>query len=77
VIGRTGDIWMGEEMPDLFGDLYVSIIDEIKARNARPEEEVCVDQWDVALPTTLIMLKDDATLPSWAAKIQPPPPPNP
>lgn len=73
---ETGDIWMGEEMPDLFGDLYVSIIDEIKGRNARLEEEVCVDQWDVTLPTTLVILKDDAALPSWDPKIKPPPVPN-
>ena len=62
---ETGDIWMGEEMPDMFSDYYVSIIDEIKARNAAPGEEVLVEEWDVTLPTTLVMLKEDTTLPAW------------
>jgi hypothetical protein len=61
----TGDVWMGEEIPDMFGDHYRSIIDEIKAANLAPGEEVCVEQWEVSLPTTLVLLKEDATLPSW------------
>ena len=67
---ETGDVWMGEEMPDMFSDLYVSIIDEIKARNFAPGEELCVAEWDVKLPTTLVMLKDDATLPKWESKVK-------
>ncbi|HEY4093467.1 MAG TPA: hypothetical protein VGN46_18300 [Luteibacter sp.] len=63
---ETGDVWMGEEIPDMFGDLYVSIIEEIKAANAVPGEEVCVEQWEASLPTTLVLLKDDDALPSWA-----------
>ena len=62
---ETGDIWMGKEMPDMFSDYYVSIIDEIKARNAAPGQEVLVEEWDVRLPTTLVMLKEDTTLPAW------------
>ena len=62
---ETGDVWMGEEMPDMFGDHYLSIIDEIRAANYAPGKEVCVEQWKVTLPTTLVLLKDDATLPSW------------
>jgi hypothetical protein len=62
---ETGDIWMGKEMPDMFSKYYVSIINEIKARNAAPGEEVLVEQWDVKLPTTLVMLKEDAELPDW------------
>jgi hypothetical protein len=64
---ETGDVWMGEEIPDMFGDHYLSIIAEIKAANLAPGEEVCVDQWEVTLPTTLVLLKDDATLPTWTA----------
>jgi len=62
---ETGDIWMGEEIPDMFSDYYVSIIEEIKARNDAPGEEVCIEEWAVKLPTTLLMLKDDAVLPEW------------
>ncbi|MGF6853952.1 hypothetical protein [Paraburkholderia sp. CI3] len=70
---ETGDVWMGEEMPDMFSDYYVSIIEEIKARNDAPGDQVLVEEWEVKLPTTLVMLKDDAVLPEWL----PAPPPNP
>jgi hypothetical protein len=66
---ETGDIWMGEEIPDMFSDYYVSIIQEIKARNAAPGEEVLVSEWEVKLPTTLVMLKDDAKLPEWTPSV--------
>ncbi|MEV5839336.1 hypothetical protein [Nocardia sp. NPDC052112] len=64
---ETGDVWMGEEIPDMFSERYTTIIAEIKARNAAPEDEVVIDEWEVRLPTTLVMLKDDAELPDWAA----------
>lgn len=67
---ETGDIWMGEEMPDMFSDLYVSIIQEIKARNFAPSDEICVEEWDVNLPTTLVMLKEDAILPKWEPTVK-------
>ncbi|WP_433521298.1 hypothetical protein ACQPZ2_28640 [Nocardia pseudovaccinii] len=63
---ETGDVWMGEEIPDMFSDRYVSIIAEIKARNAAADAEVCVAEWEVRLPTTLVMLKEDAQLPQWS-----------
>jgi hypothetical protein len=62
---ETGDIWMGEEIPDMFSDFYVSIIEEIKARNFAPGKEICVAEWDVKLPTTLVILRADVTLPEW------------
>jgi hypothetical protein len=62
---ETGDVWMGEEIPDMFGDNYVSIVSEIKAANRAPGEEVLVEEWEVALPTTLVLLKGDAVLPQW------------
>jgi len=71
---ETGDVWMGEEIPDMFGDNYVSIIAEIKAANFAPGDEVCVEQWEVTLPTTLVLLKDDATLPTWTPTPCNPPP---
>lgn len=62
---ETGDVWLGEEMPDMFSDMYVSIIAEIKARNAVPGDEVLVQEWEVRLPTTLVMARTDGQLPSW------------
>jgi hypothetical protein len=73
---ETGDIWMGEEIPDMFSDFYVSIIEEIKARNFAPGSEICVAEWDVTLPTTLVMLKDDETLPTWKPTVNCNPPPE-
>ena len=73
---ETGDIWMGEEIPDMFSDFYVSIIEEIKARNFAPGKEICVSEWDVKLPTTLVMLKDDETLPEWKPTVNCNPPPD-
>jgi hypothetical protein len=69
---ETGDVWMGEEIPDMFSDYYVSIITEIKAANFAPGNEICVDHWEVTLPTTLVLLKDDTTLPTWPATDCPP-----
>ena len=73
---ETGDVWMGEEIPDMFSDMYTSIIAEIKARNATPDQEVCVAEWDVRLPTTLVMLKDDEKLPEWKPSKNCTPPPD-
>ena len=70
---ETGDVWMGEEIPDMFADNYLSIIEEIKATNYAPGKEVCLEQWEVTLPTTLVLLKDDDTLPSWTATACTPP----
>lgn len=68
---ETGDVWLGEEIPDMFGANYVSIIEEIKGANHAPGEEVVVDEWTVRLPTTLVQLRDDATLPSWPSTPEP------
>jgi hypothetical protein len=70
---ETGDVWMGEEIPDMFGDHYLSIIAEIKAANFAPGKEVCIDQWEVTLPTTLVLLKEDSTLPTWTPTLCSPP----
>ena len=73
---ETGDVWMGEEIPDMFSNMYVSIIAEIKARNAAPDDVVCVAEWDVRLPTTLVMLKEDSALPAWTPARDCVPPPE-
>jgi hypothetical protein len=62
---ETGDVWMGEELPDMFSEQYVSIIAEIKGRNSTPGEEVCVEEWEVRLPTTLVIAREDNELPTW------------
>ncbi|HEY7619204.1 MAG TPA: hypothetical protein VH834_05490 [Solirubrobacteraceae bacterium] len=62
----TGEIWQGADPPTLTSPLYVSIIDEIKERTQAPGTEVAQgDPWDVRLPTTLVRLRPDGSLPSW------------
>jgi hypothetical protein len=62
----TGQIWEGGDLPDISSPLYVSIIEEIRERDKAPGEEVPQgDPWDVHLPTTLLILRDQAGLPAW------------
>jgi len=63
---QTGQIWNGGDVPTISDPLYVSIIEEIKERDQAPGDEVPQgDPWDVRLPTTLVILRDKDTLPSW------------
>jgi hypothetical protein len=62
----TGEIWDGANPPLLSSPLYVSIIQEIKERDEAPGAEVPQgDSWDVRLPTTLVRLRPDGSLPTW------------
>ena len=62
----TGEIWDGANPPLLTSPLYVSIIQEIKERDLAPGDEVAQgDPWDVRLPTTLVRLRPDGSLPTW------------
>jgi hypothetical protein len=62
----TGEIWQGADPPLLTSPLYVSIIQEIKERDQAPGTEVAQgDPWDVRVPTTLVRLRPDGSLPEW------------
>ncbi len=62
----TGEIWDGADPPTLTSPLYVSIIDEIKERTQAPGDEVPQgDPWDARVPTTLVRLRPDGSLPTW------------
>lgn len=62
----TGEIWQGADPPALTSPMYVSIVQEIKERDAAPGTEVPQGpSWDVRLPTTLIRLRPDGSLPTW------------
>ncbi len=63
---ETGGIWNGGDLPDIASPLYVSIIEEIRERDEAPGDEISQgNPWDVHLPTTLVMLRTQATLPAW------------
>jgi hypothetical protein len=63
---HTGQIWNGGDVPVISDPLYVPIIEEIKERDQAPGDEIPQgDPWDVRLPTTLVILRKEDTLPSW------------
>jgi hypothetical protein len=62
----TAQIWNGGDLPPLTDPLYVSIIKEIQERDQAPAEEVAQGEpWDVRLPTSLVYLREERSLPSW------------
>jgi hypothetical protein len=76
----TSEIWNGGNPPLLNDPLFVSIVDELKrdsgadldddlnACSADAPYPCLVDEWEVKLPTTLVYLQEDATLPDLGAQ---------
>ncbi len=63
---ESGELWDGGDLPPITSPLYLSIIEEIKERDKAAGGEVPQgDPWEVHLPTTLIKLRDQASLPEW------------
>jgi hypothetical protein len=68
---RSGEIWNGGQMPTIHNELYVSIVDEMMAAadadlaSASPMGE----PWEIKLPTELVKLQEDATLPDWTEEL--------
>ena len=62
----TGQIWGGGAMPGITDTDYLPITEEIRARDDAPGSETPQgDPWEVSLPTALIRLRSDDTLPVW------------
>jgi hypothetical protein len=62
----TGQIWRGGGLPEITNTDYLPITEEVKARdNAPGTEQPQGNPWEVTLPTTLIKLRDDDSLPIW------------
>lgn len=68
---ETGEIWNGGEAPVIDDPLYLSIIDEIKSADEAGGEAVPIDeeQWEVLLPTSLVMLQEGSELPDYSAEL--------
>ncbi|WP_300450469.1 hypothetical protein [Accumulibacter sp.] len=75
---ETGEIWDGGELPAVTRDDFVAFLEEIAERRPDPVDagvaplggmpsvEIPVgDPWEVTLPTTLVRLRPDNTLPQW------------
>jgi hypothetical protein len=63
---ETGEIWNGKDPLDITSETYLPIIKEIQQRDAIPGTETPYgDPWEVRLPTSLVTLRSDGSLPSW------------
>ncbi|KAK4108839.1 carbohydrate-binding module family 12 protein [Canariomyces notabilis] len=63
---RFGEPWNGGPLPVVTSNLYVPIADELAERLGKPGQEVPQgDPWEVTLPTTLVKLRGDDSLPVW------------
>ncbi|MEM7084917.1 MAG: hypothetical protein AAF489_01965 [Bacteroidota bacterium] len=64
---ENNEIWLGEGAPEIENPLYLSIIDEIKeaSGNLEQDPEPVGEPWEVRLPTSLIKLRKQESLPSW------------
>jgi hypothetical protein len=53
---NTGEIWMGEDLPAIDDDLYLSIVEEIKAQENNTDGDPIGDAWETRIPTNMVML---------------------
>lgn len=64
---RTGEVWEGGPLPEITDPDYLPIVREIQDRTGAPGDEVPEGEpWFVRIPTRLIRLRPDGTLPTWA-----------
>lgn len=63
---KFGETWVGGPLPHISDDRYLPIADELAEQLDRPGDEVPEGEpWTVRLPTNLIKLRQDSSLPSW------------
>ena len=61
-----GELWNGGPLPTISSSLYLPIAAEIAERLGQPDGQIPQgDPWDVRLPTTLVKLRKDDSLPTW------------
>jgi hypothetical protein len=61
---ETGEIWNGDGIPAIDDDLYVSLVEELKAETGGgPEGGTDSDTWINRVPTELVRLQKDSSLP--------------
>lgn len=51
----SGEIWLGEEMPGLDDELYLSISDIIQESENITDDPIG-DPWETRIPTNMVML---------------------
>ena len=55
---NSGEIWLGEALPALNDELYLSIVDEITQSNNNTDGIPIGEPWETRIPTNLVMLTD-------------------
>jgi hypothetical protein len=61
-----GEIWSGGPLPPISNPLYLPIAEELAERLDRPGDEIPQgDPWEVRIPTNLVYLRQDGSLPAW------------
>jgi hypothetical protein len=61
-----GEPWLGGALPTISDELYLPIADELAERLDRPAGEIPVgNPWEYRIPTSLVKLRKDESLPSW------------
>lgn len=61
-----GEIWDGGPLPAISNDLYLPIANELAERLDQPGDEIPQgDPWEVRIPTNLVKLRNDDSLPKW------------
>ena len=61
-----GEPWVGGPLPTVSDDLYLPLADELAERLDRPGDEVPIgNAWEFSIPTSLVKLRKDASLPEW------------
>lgn len=62
---ETGEIWGGEP-PPVTGPLYLALLEELRTQPAAASGGVPYGEpWTIRLPTTLVRLRADGSLPRW------------
>ena len=62
---ETGAIPEDGELGDLHSDIYLPLIQEIIGHDAVDEGVPYGEPWEVRLPTTLVKVRADGSLPKW------------
>jgi hypothetical protein len=61
-----GETWNGGPLPAISNELYLPIADELAERLDQPGDEIPQgDPWEVRIPTNLVKLRSDDSLPKW------------
>lgn len=52
----SGEIWLGQDLPSIEDDLYLSIVQEIQEAEDNTDGDPIGDPWEVTVPTSMVML---------------------